>query len=229
MKERPILFSAPMVLATLAGQKTMTRRVISPRIVRNWDPPRGREDIEAGYPFISWGPNDEYIPVVKICPHGQPGDLLWVKETWRIGAWNEDGGRVAVDYKADGYCRKEWLDVGNTDLFEKLWAESAMEARRKFGLQEFYRWEPGNSPCRWRPSIFLPRWASRISLEITNVRVERLQDISEEDAYKEGINRELPGVPAYHALWDMLNKKRGFGWDTNPPVWAIEFKRIKDN
>ena len=136
------------------------------------------------------------------CPYGQVGDRLWVRETLVI-----TGGRGSeyVAYKADGYE----LDKG---IF----------------------------PEKWRPSIFMPRWASRITLEITEVRVERVQEITEEDAIKEGIcvvdNTEdgiysSPNYPDIHRdifmyLWDSLNTKRGYGWEVNPWVWVIEFKRV---
>lgn len=86
---------------------------------------------------------------------------------------------------------------------------------------------------KWKPSIHMPRWASRINLEITDIRVERLQEINEEDAKHEGVKRINAGdfgmetwSSAFRNLWDSINSKRGYGWDTNPWVWVIEFKRI---
>lgn len=231
MKERPILFSGEMVRAILDGRKTMTRRIISPKIVNNWDAPRGSGDVDAGYPFISTSPNDEYVSVVKICPYGQPGDRLWVRETWRVGAWAENDGKIAVDYRADGHARKEWLYVEDTDYFAKLWQQSTDDAEKALGRQDSYKWEPGASPCRWRPSIFMPRWASRINLEIVSVRVEMVQDISEKDAKREGVGnsdpvRMLAYREHFQGLWDSINARRGYGWDVNPCVWVIEYKRI---
>ena len=132
------------------------------------------------------------------CPHGQPGDQLWVRETWM--AFEEDRIHYRADYAFDPKGDEE---AGIT----------------------------------WRPSIFMPRWASRIQLEITDVRVQRVNDISELDAIDEGAGAtptahlEWDGEPyeyrkRFHELWDTINAKRGFGWDKNPWVWAITFKRI---
>ena len=92
-----------------------------------------------------------------------------------------------------------------------------------------------DSDLRWRPSIFMPRWASRITVEVTEVRVQRVQGITAEDAIAEGVNEENVycekhprAVCAYALLWDHINEKRGFGWDVNPWVWAVSFKRVKE-
>jgi hypothetical protein len=214
MTERPILFRAEMVQAILAGRKTMTRRVRMTE-PRTWP-----------------------------CPYGQPGDRLWVRETWgRVG---HPERIVYRENPADDY---QW-DAG----------------------------KPSQGDFRWRPSIFMPRRASRITLEIVGVRVERVQDISEEDAIAEGCSAEkettrdwwegydpdmrdrygnaahqmvskevspeppprwlevrtrkgstgfnISAVENYKILWDSLNDKRGYGWDVNPWVWALLFRRI---
>lgn len=201
MKERPILFSAPMVRAILNGSKTQTRRVAKGLIA---------------------------------CPYGKPGDQLWVREAWRIGAWDENRPAFALDY-CDG-ARKEWIEVPDAmgddgELFDRLWQQSSDDAAKALGIQDRYQWEPGQSPCRWRPSIHMPRWASRIQLEITGIRVERLQDISEADAEAEGVRNSLHLQGGRFArdnfahLWWTIN---GAGsWDANPWVWVIEFRRIK--
>lgn len=230
MKERPILFSAPMVIALLSSRKTMTRRIVKPQ----------PEDCMVGITGLFRHPNrlGKYIGETErvLCPYGKPGDRLWVRETWRIGAWNENsGGEIAVDYLADNHSRRDWLQVPDADTFEKYWLQSCDDCD-KAGIKTDgagqYHWEPGQSPCRTRPSIFMPRWASRILLEITNVRVERLQDISEEDAMAEGVQLLKTqsaldrGVWAhrYAQLWETIN---GHGsWDVNPWVWVIEFKVV---
>jgi len=215
VKERPILFSAPMIQAILDGRKNMTRRVVK-KIYPEKEPSR----------HFSPGP----------CPHGQPGDRLWVREAWRVGSWREDDGQIAVDYKAGPICRTKWLTVPDPDKFNDLWEGSTQEAEVAYGIKERYKWKPGESPCRWRPSLFMPRWASRITLEITAVRVERVQDISEEDVEAEGLalqswaGEDLEGWPktaGFAQLWDSLNAKRGYGWEANPWVWVIAFKRVK--
>ncbi len=166
------------------------------------------------------------------CPYGKPGDRLWVREAWRVGAWGEfEGlfGQIAVDYKADNYPRREWLRVEDQELFERLWIQSsddAMAAGNKPNKEGNHKWKPGQSPCRWRPSIFMPKWASRITLEIISVRVEKLQDICEEDTQAEGLADAYPihGQIIFSAYWDHLHGKGE--WNKNPWVWVIEFKRI---
>jgi hypothetical protein len=191
VKEHPILFSAPMVRAILEGRKTMTRRVVSPRIVNNWDGPRGQGDIDAGYPFVETrdGP---YVSAIKICPYGQPGDRLWVRETFCPTA---------------GECE--------------------IPAIYRASYEEEHLFEP-----YWKPSIFMPRALSRILLEVTSVRVERVQDITRVDAMAEGIeDKSIDGLwmspeSRFAELWDSINAKRGYGWDVNPWVWGIEFRRV---
>ena len=179
MKERPILFSAPMVRALLAGMKTQTRRAFKTKNGGVW-------------------PNANDLPgirqILRSCPYGQPGDRLWVRETFaRIDGQTRPW--IETDYKAT-YTHGDRL--GDT-----------------LGIKK-----------RWTPSIHMPRHASRITLEVTGVRVERLQDISEADAIAEGVYTD-PACPAYDAyaqLWDEIN---GLGsWEANPWVWVVEFKGL---
>ena len=255
MKERPIPFKAPMVRAILDGSKTQTRRVMK---FQPTEPPKlMKASLQkfGGKPVIAavWGEHD-----CCLCPYGIVEDRLWVRETWRVGAWQEDEGAIAVDYKSDGFSRREWLRVADggegEELFSRLWMQSTDDAVNALGQQERYKWEPGQSPCRWRSSRFMPRWASRITLEITGVRVERLQDISEDDAEAEGIEginqptggddyqdywrnyglteKQADGWPwftgdriaSYKSLWESINGPGS--WDVNPWVWVIEFKMV---
>jgi len=199
MKERPILFSAPMVRALLDGSKTQTRRVVKTDIVLGREAlfaPRGR-NLHAPT-FLLPDAKDQ---AAAYCPHGKPGDRLWVRETFR--EW-PDG----IAYRAN-YSNQEMADV--------------------------------HKP--WKPSIFMPRAASRITLEITGVRVERLHDISEDDCWAEGIEQVMhdfddasqctmakrigasieDAKPLYAQLWESINGPGS--WDLNPWVWVIEFKR----
>ena len=196
MAERPILFSAPMVRAILAGTKTQTRRVVKPQPAERGDNGGAFMEIIPSLLPSRGGLFDvRYAldnPRAIRCPYGQPGDRLWVRETFGHFERNENFKPGAeVFYRADGNC----LEL-----------------------------EP------WRPSIHMPRWASRITLEITGVRVERLQDISEADAYAEGIQHcDLwgDGTPRgfYRVLWEQIN---GAGsWDASPWVWVVEFKRME--
>lgn len=181
MKERPILFSGPMVRALLAGTKTQTRRVVAERALN------GGGD---------WNRHPDFVRVTR-CPYGQPGDRLWVRETW-AALKNPTTLRLKgaakrsdhISYRADGELM-------------------------------------GFDFC-WRPSIFMPRWACRLELELTQVRVERLQDISEGDAKAEGVPVAFgEGLHWFQGIWDSLNAKRGFDWETNPWVWALTFKRVE--
>lgn len=225
MKERPILFSAPMVRAILNGTKTQTRRVAKLTDAGHVKEPGGHR---------RWHTADFNARLA--CPYGQPGDRLWVRETWRIGSWSEDSGSIAIDYQADGNNRREWLEVPDGDDFLRYWQQSTDDAIKALGDQDRYKWEPGQSPCRWRPSIHMPRFASRITLEITGVRVERLQDISEADALAEGCTSTAIVNDAgddyighyaseeYQDLWESINGPDS--WAANPWVWVVEFKRI---
>lgn len=229
MKERPILFSSAMVRAILSGAKTQTRRAVKPQPVM-----RGTDDcvIEYGKQRHSGPPAyllGDILPRFG-CPYGQTGERLWVREKWRIGAWDEIDGKFAIDY-CDG-PRKEWLSPNNYvdegEQFNRLWEQSTDDAIKVYGHQEHYKWEPGNSPCRWRPSIHMPRWACRLVLEIVSVRVERLQDISEADAKAEGAEPAECCMAHYHGfskLWQSINGEES--WNANPWVWVIEFRRVE--
>lgn len=152
-------------------------------------------------------------------PYGKVGERLWVRETCR--AAELDGGLDGVRYSADGAFRA--ID------------DSSEAAGRWLDLYA-YRGQTGATV----PAIHMPRWASRITLEITGVRAERLQSISEADARDEGVTIadhhmrgyssgvfRPPSIRAFHDLWDSLNAARGHGWDANPWVWVVEFRRIE--
>lgn len=198
MKERPILFSAPMVRAILDGSKTQTRRVI-----------KGA----SGAPYTgALGPN------ISDCKHGKPGDQIWVRETFRLF----DNSNECACFEYPCGCPPTGTPV--------------------------YRADTLCNESKWKPSIFMPRWASRISLEITGIRVERLNDISDADAVAEGIECVGGGASCYPwknygqpqgapqhmhcsspvtsfvTLWTKINGPDS--WKANPWVWVIEFKRI---
>lgn len=193
-KERPILFSAPMVRAILDGRKTVTRRPVKGAALK-W--------LEEFTP--------EYVadPANSLCPFGKPGDRLWVRETW---------ARV-------GYCDPGYLTFAAT-------YPSCLPA----DLENI----PAASEIRWKPSIHMFRADSRILLEITDVRVERLKDISEQQALAEGIYSDpaVNGMYTYdgdhytsksdgpdRAFAELWNTTGG-DWDANPWVWVVEFKRV---
>lgn len=229
-KERPILFSAPMVRALLAGKKTQTRRVVKAQ-------PFGVIEVASGNHLLdyrhSYSQEDGLITVAdmaKRCPYGQPGDRLWVRETWRVGAWDypahdrSNHHWIAVDYQADNYARKEWLCCRDSDRLIKQSIEDAQRVGIRPDANGRFSWEPGQSPSRWRPSIHMPRWASRILLEVTAVRVEQLQDISHSDAMAEGMAWD-DAVYDYSRLWEQINGAAS--WAANPLVWVMEFRRVQ--
>jgi hypothetical protein len=200
IKERPILFSAPMVRAILEGRKTVTRRPVK------------------GVGLV-WLDNfkPEYVadPDNNLCPYGKPGDRLWVRETWYC------------DH--DEVQRGPYLQPADmTDLDEAR--ENGDLVYAADGLTPYEQDQP-----KWKPSIHMPRWASRILLEITDVRVERLQDISRADIRAEGLQCP-PDLASddvspnyrdwYPAAWRELWESTGGDWDANPWVWVVEFKRV---
>lgn len=219
MTERPILFSASMVRAILDGSKTQTRRVVRKQFVDDAivaevpaTTPEGWQ--VSGHSGLWWDDAGGCYDDAVRCPYGMPGDRLWVRETWGLHAYGDDS---------------DWLKGSCTDL----------------DLDDHlitYRadWGPMQESCHWRPSIHMPRRASRITLEITRVRVERLQEISEADARAEGARecdpisgREvlLAGpsqrgsyVLHYRDIWEQINGPES--WAANPWVWVIEFKKV---
>ncbi|MDE2105538.1 MAG: hypothetical protein KGL39_50390 [Patescibacteria group bacterium] len=178
MKERPILFKAEMVRAILEGCKTQTRRIAKvpedAERVSYWAPPSGRSQLGWADPGVNWW--NERGNHLDPCPYGQIGDQLWVRETCRAEELQYAGWEDGVRYLADN----AWRVIENTSEAADKWHDLASYGMKKSGLPE----------CRTVPAIHMPRWASRIQLEITGVRVERLQDISEADAMAEGVARE---------------------------------------
>lgn len=212
MKERPIIFSGAMVRALLDGTKTQTRRVIKLR--HSWS----IEERDDGSPwpwhldYVTGGEWDGWAP----CPYGRPGDRLWVRETWRHTADSLEDARAITDDVASGTAVDYRATYIEDCMRELNFSRKDAETSDRFES--------------WRPSIYMPRWASRILLEITEVRVQRLQDISEDDAQAEGITNaeclECDGWRnAYSRLWESIN---GAGsWAANPWVWALTFRRVQ--
>lgn len=223
MKERPILMSAPMVRAILAGTKTQTRRVVKqatgPSLSVGYDDKTGLAE-------LSWlygdGPGHEVHEATKhvACPYGQPGDRLRVKEAAWMWCERRPNGKTKTG-------RDKWVYVPMSEAP----IHYAADHPKKPAI-DVVSPDTGNT-WGWRLKIgrFLPRWASRITLEITEVRVERLQDISDEDSLAEGIYPTstglYPGSPraAYQKLWEQINGPGS--WEANPWVWCVEFKRVE--
>jgi hypothetical protein len=192
-KEKPILFSAPMVQAILDGQKTQTRRIVKPQF-SVFHGMRPDNSIDTNRIFRG---ADQSIH----CPY-PVGTLLWVRETW--GSPDADHVKCAEGRKPQ---------QGDRIVYR---ANPADE----------YQWgkgKPSQGSFHWRPSIFMPRWASRITLKVTGVRVERLQSISEVDAVAEGMPIDDP-IHDYSILWNSINGKGA--WENNPWVWVYTFQKI---
>lgn len=222
MKERPILFSGPMVRAILDGRKTQTRRV-----VKTLDHSREMLNCYSGAALFRCSPG---IPRKEVrCPYGWTGDRLWVRETWRTVKKLDakSPARIAEMAREAGY--EPWGPV-----------EYAVD-------QERINWEPfmPDEPGKTRVSLHMPRWASRITLDVTSVRVERLHEISAYDVVSEGIDlaehscgcevcarssslctgTQSSLMLSWISLWDSINGKRpGCSWDANPWVWVVSFK-----
>lgn len=214
MKERPIIFSAPMARAIRDGRKTQTRRIVKPQPLRNpngfgleWH--GGRALLRAGYGggYVHSDMESVERAMLACCPYGVPGDRLWVRESgWERPARTKKMLRQGADtwhlyyYDADGLSDQDRADF-------KAWG--------------FVR----------RRLIHMPRWASRISLEIEAVRVQRLQDISEYDAIAEGVSgwakdeRCETARDGFRVLWESIHGPGA--WGANPWVWAITFRRVQ--
>ncbi|WP_421555698.1 hypothetical protein [Pseudomonas kitaguniensis] len=231
-KERPILFSAPMVRAILEGRKTVTRREVKK--------PAALDCLAAGFEpaFLALPGNAD------LCPYGKPDDRLWVRETWGVISHDFDEHGNMIDWKPDRPASKiREMRFGrgyySGHVIYRADGEAAWAGDDDGG---------GDDRSAWKPSIHMPRIASRILLEITDVRVERLQDISEAQALAEGIvgvafrpddgwptctgymvgpddgktGLQTTAAKAFSGLWDSV----GGNWNANPWVWVVEFKRV---
>ncbi len=217
--EKPILFKDDMIRAILEGRKTQTRRIMKPQPVIDsdgwfrWDGHKPNSKLGA------YASNHIDLQAISIfvgvsCPYGQPGDRLWVRETFQGPLLSYEQAQEFFNHRekfeSPRYCQYR-ADGGPAPVFVNA------DDEERYG---------------WRPSIHMPRWASRITLEITDVRVERLQDISEEDAEAEGADPVLvppdggdyPHRQGFLDLWESIYGQDS--WDANPWVWCISFKRI---
>ena len=219
MKERPILFSAAMVRAILVDRKTQTRRVVRFRSCPNSDPschcPWLPTPID---PKSQWQDGDEILRN----PYGRAGDRLWVRETFVI--------QHEVDADPPPFHDGRPIRRLEDEEVSAYWEQAHYRATDP--TPELFCSKHDGPCCHWRPSIFMPRWASRLTLEIVKIRVERLQKITARDCLAEGI--EDDGDPRirhdicgeFQKLWDFINAKGGFGWAVNPWVWVIEFRKL---
>jgi len=235
--------TAPMVRATLIDSKTLTRRLVN-RLIGFGETTEFGQSETTGY---DWHFRDKSMRwhdisnerLLKICPYGQPGDRLYVRETFRFSEEFENYSPKQVGEKClDAGYRKEWAPIQyEADACRVNWQSTGATSAAVI------------VPGKTRVSIHMPRWASRILLEITGVRVERLNDCSEADAIAEGIDRVENNfgngraycdyslarlddtaewfsspVHSYRSLWEMINGANS--WAANPFVWVVEFKRV---
>ncbi len=222
-EERPILFSGPMVRAILNGRKTQTRRIVKQLVA---DPGCARllhTDPVHGVATLGHSIPDDPVPLDVPCPYGAEGDRLWVRETF------------GLEWVKEEYF---WNDANGGSRSDLRWACGGQEGERWY-------YADGEAPGETehgghfdkRPSIHMPRWASRINLEVTGVRAERVQEITGPNAAAEGIAASTLDCRAEHLgrlrcdrfadLWDEINGKRdGCSWADNPWVWVVEFSRI---
>lgn len=242
MAIKPILFNTEMVRAILDGRKSCTRRIIKPQQLIGLLPDKCKNGMPEEFlkekklmfkPYCDMT-DVELINTAYKSPY-QPADIMYVCETWRVGAWDIQNQMIAFDYK-DSTCG-ELTYIHDQELFERLVNQSREDARKAkcdYNGADFV-WEKGKSPCRWHPSIHMPKEAARIWLRCTDVRVKRLQEISGEDLIKEGVdlfqsNYVRVAFDEFKNIWDSTIKKSDldcYGWDANPYVWVIEFERCE--
>lgn len=242
-KCRPILFSPALAGKVHDGSKTQTRRVVKRGHVFKFCPGGDlsadeRSRINAD-PFMWDRPNDPTMDeLLSICPYGKPGGRVYVREAWSLSTGLQDDHNGVVTYRDGGTKVIHWRD--------------GHRIHDRYGYIE----KGTSAAARIRPGIHMPRWACRTVLELTDVRVERLKDITESDAEKEGFARKcgcavpppvLKGVPRggrdiqcptccqwlysaeyqFQKLWDELNGPRGHSWGSNPWVWVLTFKKVE--
>ena len=213
MAEKPILFSGEMVGDILDGTKTQTRRVIKPQ------PLYMREDIWL-WEGKEYSERELRGWLSLAAPH-QVGDRLWVRETFVLEAVTDVG-----DLPTDGRPHEDIYGEDYDWLVPHYRATEPEPHIVPDGLEDSY-----DDRTRWSPSIFMPKWATRIWLEVTGIRAERVQDITATGIMEEGVKGwKAPMLLArsrFQALWDSINAERGFGWDTNCWAWVYEFKRLE--
>lgn len=262
MAEYPILFNGEMVRAILDGRKTMTRRVIRfPKgtFRPNVDWVRSVHE-DGGGNWVAWSTDEPGLAEFTKqaypygegfrCPYGQPGDTLYLRETWRIASWDAENGDWKIQYKADMATRQfDAVEEMPEDAEERLWIQCG-EDMDKAGIeydedQEAYKSVDGIYPTRWRTGRFMFKAFARIKPVVTEVRVERVQDISLYDIAQEGYpgllfpeeaerivtiqqrHRDVfpKAIDWFRELWDSINLKSGHSWDKNDWVWVTSFEQ----
>lgn len=236
MRERPIILSTDMVRAVLDGRKTQARRIVkNQHDTPYWSIKPAENPLHAVHTHDWWLPvGNQPHSALPTCPFGVPGDRLWVREKWSVvtHAFSDEGSMI--DYVPDRPVKA---------VHEKPFGNGYYSGHAIYAADGDFTWcdEDGcaDGISRWKTSSQMPRWASRITLEVTAVRVERLQDISERDAAAEGVEQlkegfwrhyqpgwtqhQLSARGSFVTLWNSLYGDDS--WQLNPWVWVIEFKR----
>jgi hypothetical protein len=232
VKEKSILFSAPMIRAIRENRKDQTRRLSGLDAINEAPDQWTFKSFTDPVAEFVHGETGEVVEVR--CPYGPAGTHLWVRETWQaihvcVDPETGYGDDIIVCDsipKNDGSEYVDLHDARTKPFWSVVYAATDPQAE----------WHKDDRGFGWRPSLFMPRWASRITLEVTGIRVERLQDITEADAKAEGVERtdELTGTAddilslrhAYSLLWDKINGKT-HPWKSNPYVWVVQFKVVQ--
>lgn len=220
-KERPILFNQDMVRAILDGRKTQTRRPMNPQpTYRKTKQLKWHLDVDGGH--RQWRYNRMELhckccdqTFIKLCPFGVPGDRLWIRETVYVD-----------DIRLEGVPPRQWADFGDIDNDSIYYRADGTCCEQ---IPECQCAEVGKP--KWTPSIHMPQWLSRITLEVVNVWAERVKEISERDAIAEGVdlNGPIGSIPAYQespGVYQFANLFQSIygNWSKNPWVWCCEFK-----
>lgn len=242
-RERPILFGSAMVKAILEGRKVQTRRIVRPQ-PKPWALNDAFLDTGDGEPVT-------LSQLEELCPYGVPGDRLWCREAWKSEDYSCADEQQDDGHECGDHCEQTYVYYAATP---RVGYRPKPDKARITYLDESTPLDanPFLASAPWRPSIHMPRWASRITLEVTEVRVQRLQEISEEDAQSEGVEpmslteEEIAAATSesfndrliralgpgqfshrftFEMLWQEINGKRA-PWASNPWVWAISFKRV---
>lgn len=235
MKQTPILMSPDLAQKAHLGLKTVTRRPIK-GIDSAWEI---KDTADDGRQTLFVHPSG--VQKVVRCPYGGPGDLLWVRENWKLIGWDwedcvrkimwSDGSEGWMDEAED--FDPDWL-VRETNRIEK--SRGVEIIRDPGGDEEKDRFKFDGKDLPWRPNIFLPKWAARTWLKIVSVRAERVQDITNDDAFfREGIEanereRRLMSDPyrqAFRRVWNQLYDQPGETWAANPWVWVIHYEKTE--
>jgi len=235
VKERPIIMGPDSVRAVLADRKTQTRRVLRREHV---DDVHAWCRCDADGSWIGWAGQRAELTDYDLftqraypdgggvrCPYGVVGDRLWVREAFKTSEYHCTEEQQDEAHECGEHCKQTYV----------YYAATPRHGYRPVPDRAAITYLDESSPLTdwytagWKTPIFMPRWASRLTLEITDVRVQRLQDISDEDARAEGQGITWGGGCFHRSFaggWDSINKKRGHGWDTNPWTWAVSFRRL---